>query len=151
MRRFLTWLGLGAGALAVWRWRLRRRKPAPPVDDPAEELKRRLADSRTDESAAAPEPEVEEPQPTLDERRRDARGVRERRELGGAVSGEPGVSPMSRDEDISTLLDAYDAQLRAHVHDRLRLPDSISYEWDGPILRWTGFGDRGMVGYRDLD
>ena len=70
MRRFLTWLGLGAGALAVWRWRLRRRKPAPPVDDPAEELKRRLADSRTDESAAAPEPEVEEPQPTLDERRR---------------------------------------------------------------------------------
>ena len=56
---------------------------------------------------------------------------------------------MSRDEDISTLLDAYDAQLRAHVHDRL--PDSISYEWDGPILRWTGFGDRGMVEYRDLD
>lgn len=46
------------------------------------------------------------------------------------------------------LLRAYDAQLRAHVHDRL--PDSIGIEWDGPLMRVTGFGDRGFVGYRDL-
>ncbi len=54
---------------------------------------------------------------------------------------------MSRD-DPKTLLAAYDAQLRAHVHDRL--PDSIEIEWDGPLMRMTGFGDRGMVEYRDL-
>ena len=55
---------------------------------------------------------------------------------------------MSRADDITALLDAYDAQLRAHVHERL--PDSIRCEWDGPLLRVTGFGDRGFVGYRDL-
>ena len=51
-------------------------------------------------------------------------------------------------EDPVALLDAYDAQLRAHVHDRL--PDAIRYERDGPLLRTLGFGDRGMVEYRDL-
>jgi GNAT superfamily N-acetyltransferase len=51
-------------------------------------------------------------------------------------------------EDISGLLEAYDAQLRAHVHDRL--PDSIRAEWDGPLLRTVGFGNRGWIEYRDL-
>ena len=46
------------------------------------------------------------------------------------------------------LLSAYDAQLRAHVHDPL--PESIGIDWDGPLMRVTGFGDRGFVGYRDL-
>jgi GNAT superfamily N-acetyltransferase len=52
-------------------------------------------------------------------------------------------------EDISLLLEAYDAQLRGHVHDRL--PDSVQVERDGPLVRTTGFGNRGFVGYRDLD
>ncbi len=46
------------------------------------------------------------------------------------------------------MLAAYDAQVRAHVHDRL--PDGVRVERDGPLLRWVGFGDRGMVEYRDL-
>ena len=54
-----------------------------------------------------------------------------------------------RDEELVALLGAYDAQLRAHVHNRL--PDSIRVERDGPLLRTLGFGDRGMVEYRDLD
>jgi GNAT superfamily N-acetyltransferase len=52
-------------------------------------------------------------------------------------------------EDVSLLLDAYDAQLRAHVHDPL--PDSVRIEHEGPLLRTVGFGDRGMVEYRGLD
>ena len=51
-------------------------------------------------------------------------------------------------EDLAALLGAYDAQLRAHVHDRL--PDSIGFERDGPLLRTLGFGGRGMVEYHDL-
>jgi hypothetical protein len=74
MRRSLTWLGVAAGAFAFWRWRLRRRKPAPPApEDPAEELKRKLAESRSEEPPAAAEPErprPEQPQGSLDERRR---------------------------------------------------------------------------------
>ena len=54
-----------------------------------------------------------------------------------------------RDEDLVALLSAYDAQLRAHVHDRL--PDSVRVERDGPLLRTVGFGNRGFVEYRDLD
>jgi GNAT superfamily N-acetyltransferase len=53
-----------------------------------------------------------------------------------------------RSVDRTALLDAYDAQLRAHVHDRL--PDSIRFEADGPVLRMVGFGNRGWVLYRDL-
>jgi GNAT superfamily N-acetyltransferase len=53
-----------------------------------------------------------------------------------------------RADDTSALRDAYDAQLRAHVHDRL--PESIRVDWDGPLMRLTGFGDRGFIGYRDL-
>jgi hypothetical protein len=58
--------------------------------------------------------------------------------LGSTVSG-------VRDESLAALLSAYDAQLRAHVHDRL--PDSIHVERDGPLLRTVG----GMVEYRDFD
>jgi len=52
-------------------------------------------------------------------------------------------------DDVSQLLDAYDAQLRAHVHDRL--PASIRIERDGPLVRTVGFGDHSFVEYRDLD
>jgi GNAT superfamily N-acetyltransferase len=55
---------------------------------------------------------------------------------------------VSRADDTGALRDAYDAQLRAHVHDRL--PKSIHVDWDGPLMRLTGFGDRGFIGYRDL-
>jgi GNAT superfamily N-acetyltransferase len=48
----------------------------------------------------------------------------------------------------SSLLEAYDAQLRAHVHDRL--PDSVGFEQDGPVLRTTGWGNQGWVEYHDL-
>jgi hypothetical protein len=69
MRRLLAWLGLAAGALAFWR--LRRRKAARPAAvDPAEELKQKLAESRSDEPAAEAAAQPEEPQPSLDERRR---------------------------------------------------------------------------------
>jgi GNAT superfamily N-acetyltransferase len=49
---------------------------------------------------------------------------------------------------VSDLLDAYQAQLRAHVHEPV--PESIRFERDGPLLRTTGFGDRGWIEYRDL-
>jgi GNAT superfamily N-acetyltransferase len=52
------------------------------------------------------------------------------------------------DQDVTALLRAYDAQLRAHVPDRL--PAGVQVERDGPLLRWTGFGNRGLVEYRDL-
>jgi GNAT superfamily N-acetyltransferase len=51
-------------------------------------------------------------------------------------------------EDVTQLLDAYDEQLRAHVHEPL--PDSVQVERDGPLLRTVGFGNRGWVEYRDL-
>ena len=72
MRRFLTGLGLAAAA-AVVLGRFRRRKQAPPAADPAEELKQKLAETRTGE--APPEPEPEEQEAPLDERRR---GVHDR-------------------------------------------------------------------------
>jgi hypothetical protein len=72
MRRFLTGLGLAAAA-AVVLGRFRRRKQTPPAADPAEELKQKLAETRTDE--APPEPEPEEQEAPLDERRR---GVHDR-------------------------------------------------------------------------
>ena len=55
---------------------------------------------------------------------------------------------MSRADDTVALRDTYDAQLRAHVHDRL--PDSIQVERDGPLVRTTGFGGRGWIEYHDL-
>src|SRR5439155_1478176 len=54
-----------------------------------------------------------------------------------------------RDENLVALLGAYDAQLRAHVHDPL--PHRVHVERDGPLLRTVGFGGRGFVEYRDLD
>ena len=72
MRRFLTGLGLAAAA-AVVLGRSRRRKQTPPAAEPAEELKQKLAETRTDE--APPEPEPEEQEAPLDERRR---GVHDR-------------------------------------------------------------------------
>jgi GNAT superfamily N-acetyltransferase len=55
---------------------------------------------------------------------------------------------VSSADHTGALLAAYDAQLRAHVHEPL--PESIDVDWDGPLMRITGFGDRGFVGYRDL-
>jgi len=52
------------------------------------------------------------------------------------------------DGDTRPLLEAYDAQLRAHVHDRL--PDSIQVEHDGPLVRIMGFGGRAWIEYHDL-
>jgi hypothetical protein len=70
MRRFLAWLACGTGAAFVFRWRLRRRRPSEAAaPDPAEELKRKLEESRTAEPGEqAAEPE--EPQTGVDERRR---------------------------------------------------------------------------------
>src|SRR4051794_32440111 len=46
------------------------------------------------------------------------------------------------------LLAAYDAQLREHVPPRL--PDGVTLERDGPLLRLGGFAHGGFVLYRDL-
>jgi hypothetical protein len=73
MRRFLAGTLCGAGALFAFRWRLRRRRKAEPTAaDPAEELKRKLEESRAVESAPEPpvEPEPAPPEAGLDERRR---------------------------------------------------------------------------------
>ena len=69
MRRFLTWLGVAAGAMMIFKWRFRRRRPEPaPAVDPADELKRKLAETRVEEPAAESEPE--ELSESLAERRR---------------------------------------------------------------------------------
>jgi GNAT superfamily N-acetyltransferase len=52
------------------------------------------------------------------------------------------------DPDVAAMLDAYDAQLRAHVSDRL--PEGVRIERDGPLVRYTGYERRGFIGYRDL-
>jgi ribosomal protein S18 acetylase RimI-like enzyme len=49
--------------------------------------------------------------------------------------------------DAADLLAAYDAQLRARVPDRL--PEGMSVERDGPLVRFLGLA-RGFVVYRDL-
>ena len=54
--------------------------------------------------------------------------------------------------DVSELLAVYDAQLRDHVPDRL--PEEVTVERDGPLLRFFGLfgpGNRGFVTYRDLE
>jgi GNAT superfamily N-acetyltransferase len=51
--------------------------------------------------------------------------------------------------DPSTLLAAYDAQLRAHVPDPL--PAGASVEGDGPLLRFVGMDGGGFVTYVNLD
>jgi GNAT superfamily N-acetyltransferase len=55
---------------------------------------------------------------------------------------------MGPDEDAAALLEAYQAQLRTHVHDPL--PEGVQVEWDGPVQRTTGLGGRGWILYRDL-
>jgi GNAT superfamily N-acetyltransferase len=51
--------------------------------------------------------------------------------------------------EVAELLAAYDTQLRTHISDRL--PSGVTFERDGPVLRWFGWGGRGFVMYRDLD
>jgi GNAT superfamily N-acetyltransferase len=46
------------------------------------------------------------------------------------------------------VLELYDAQLRAHVHEPS--PPGVSIEHDGPLTRTVGFGKYGWVEYRDL-
>jgi len=70
MRRFLAWLACGTGALFAFRWRLRRRRPSEAAVDPAEELKRKLEESREAEPQPDPPAEPEQPQTGVDERRR---------------------------------------------------------------------------------
>jgi hypothetical protein len=81
MRRLLTWLVVSLGIAAIIR-KLRRREQrdefasAPDVeDDPADELRRKLADSRSEESAVAEPPVSPEPpvsaEATVEERRAD--------------------------------------------------------------------------------
>lgn len=77
MRRLLTWAVVSLGIAALAR-RLKRRSdaadegPKPvetaPEDDPAAELRRKLAESRAEEAAPAPEPPSAEPA-SVDERR----------------------------------------------------------------------------------
>jgi hypothetical protein len=76
VRRLLTWIVVTLGIAAIAR-RLRRRSGpdeivAADVQDPADELRRKLAQSRSEDetSAAAPAaPEASVAQPTVDERR----------------------------------------------------------------------------------
>ncbi len=94
MRRSLAWLAGGAGALFVFRWRLRRRKPVD-APDHAEELKRKLEQSRTAEPVP-PAPEAPpEPAAGVEERRREVheRGraaIDEMRSRGAGEGGEEG-------------------------------------------------------------
>ena len=50
--------------------------------------------------------------------------------------------------DNAGLLSAYDAQLRAHIPERL--PAGVVVEHDDPVTRFLGFGSQGWVEYRDL-
>ena len=77
MRRLLTGLAGAFGVAALWRLLARRRPPEQPAPDPAEELRRKLAEARDieadrdtfDAAQGTPVDEVEEPQ-SLEERRR---------------------------------------------------------------------------------
>jgi GNAT superfamily N-acetyltransferase len=50
--------------------------------------------------------------------------------------------------DETALLAVYNAQLRAHIQERL--PEGVVVEHDGPITRFVGFGSQGWVEYHDL-
>jgi hypothetical protein len=50
--------------------------------------------------------------------------------------------------NAAELLAVYNAQLRAHVPERL--PDGVVVEHDGPVTRFLGFGNWGWVEYHDL-
>jgi hypothetical protein len=71
MRRFVTWLGCLLGALWIFKW-FRRGTPPEPATDPADELRRKLDESRGGEPAPAEPPaaEPETPEAGLEERRR---------------------------------------------------------------------------------
>jgi hypothetical protein len=70
MRRLLTWALVSFGIAAVAR-RLRRRvrheELSPPADDPAAELRQKLADSRVDEETPAGPPVS--PEASVEDRR----------------------------------------------------------------------------------
>ena len=69
MRRLLTWIAGAAGGLAAYRAVNRRKAASEPVTaevDPAQELRAKLAEARTE-----PEPEPEAAPGDLDARRRD--------------------------------------------------------------------------------
>ena len=75
MRRLLTWIVVTLGIAAIVR-RLRRRSqadetsgPVAEKDDPADELRQKLAESRSDETPVA-EPAAT-PEATVEERRAD--------------------------------------------------------------------------------
>lgn len=76
MRTLLRWLVVTLGVAALVRWFKRRGEttaidpsaaPAE-LEDPAEELRRKLAESRATDTAAEPEPA---PESSVDERRAD--------------------------------------------------------------------------------
>jgi hypothetical protein len=73
MRRLLTWVVVSLGIAAIAR-RLRKRgqqdenAPARTEDDPADELRRKLAESRSDEETAVAEPPAS-PETSVEERR----------------------------------------------------------------------------------
>jgi hypothetical protein len=72
VRRLLTWIVVTLGIAAIAR-RLRRRKGAEeitagPDGDPADELRRKLAESRSEEETAVAEPPVS-PEASVEERR----------------------------------------------------------------------------------
>jgi hypothetical protein len=79
VRRLIGWTAGVVGIAALARMLARRRVhhapagPAPPVDDHADALRRKLDESRATEaappSAEEPEPEPEAPQESLEERR----------------------------------------------------------------------------------
>ena len=52
------------------------------------------------------------------------------------------------DLDPAELLTHYDAQLRATVPDPM--PAGLRVEFDGPLVRFIGYGNGGGIGYRDL-
>ncbi len=53
------------------------------------------------------------------------------------------------DSDADDLRTRYDSQLRLHLPERL--PQGVTVERDGPLLRFAGSSYGGFVSYRDLD
>jgi hypothetical protein len=78
VRRLLTWVVVSLGIAAIAR-RLRKRgqqdenAPAPAEDDPADELRRKLAESRSEEEAAVEEAPAS-PEASVEERRANVHG-----------------------------------------------------------------------------
>jgi hypothetical protein len=82
MRRLLTWIVVTLGIAAIAR-RLRKRgqvdettEPGTAQDDPADELRQKLAESRSDQAPVADNPGAEAPEPaspdaSVEDRRAD--------------------------------------------------------------------------------